>query len=199
MDIFSKLKFEILDYNKIQNYLDNPSLNFEKHNDKFIVEGFTLFSKALIRDIVKYNKGQKYILENLSQFEIQEDYNSNPLYYSRFIVALHKEKIVGILICQWIKDELPFWRYHERYIDVHKKYRQKGIAKKIYHILDNSDFLKNHIIQWSIFSAIGRECSKGIPGYFLKVENYIFIPNDYCLLKPPLEIGRYNSCGKKIN
>lgn len=197
MSLFKNIIYEIWDLNRLYIYLNQSKLKFS-NDKKNVIDGFTFFNKNLIYDIQNYNK-EKYILNNLSKFEIQSDYNSNPSYYARFIVALSNKKVVGILALQWIKDDLPFWRYHEKWIDVHIDYRMQGIAKRIYQILDNVIFLKEHILQWSVFSELGQKCSKGIPGYYLTVKEYIFIPSDYSLLKAPIEYGRYDSYGRKIN
>jgi len=194
------IKYEIWNIHKLEEYIKNNKSEIIQKRRKEAFQGFHYFSPHLIPDIDRFNK-EKYSLNNLSALEIQNEFNSNPIFYARFVVAIVNSKIVGIIACQWIKEDeyrLPFWRYHEKYVDIHENFRKLEIAKKLSGILDKSEFLKGHILQRSISSEMGIDFFKKKLDSYLKGKNYALIPANYSRTSPPTESGIYNSYGEKI-
>jgi len=194
------VRYEIWNISKLAKYIQNNESEIFEKGMRIIFQGFQYFGPNIISKISRFNK-EKYSLSNLSVLEVQKEFDSNPIFYARFIVAILNSKIVGIIACQWIKEDntkLPFWRYHEKWVDVHEDFRKQGISKNLIKLLDKSDFLKGHILQRSVTTNVGVSFFQRKVESYLTGKNYALIPDDYCRTFAPIEVGIYDSIGRKL-
>jgi hypothetical protein len=73
----------------------------------------------------------------------------------QYVVAFEENKIIGILQLFPVKEENTF---AVSFIDVHIKYRQKGVAKALYQCLNNH-VKSDWIVYGTDLSTLGEECN----------------------------------------
>lgn len=151
----------------------------------------TAYEMEILRVEIKYEKEK-----TLSPLEIQPDRSLPKEKYHKSLVALIDEEVCGIAICQWIKDSMPFWRYHIKLIDVNEKFRNLGVGTNLVKALDKAVFLDSKIIQDGRYTEDGKKYIQKAVQRELKGERYAFIPNDYLLTSAPRKKGIYDAEGK---
>jgi hypothetical protein len=94
---------ETWDYKQMKDYLEksNCEIYLDAYQSKRF-EKFHFFGPDVIKTCSGELKNFTYKLGGLSRLEIQDDFNSNPLYYCRFVVAFYKKEVVGIIVCPFI-------------------------------------------------------------------------------------------------
>jgi hypothetical protein len=194
---------ETWNFQQMQNYVDN--LDYKIYSSSGNVRRFENFH-FFGPDIIKICNGESanfiYSLNGLSRLEIQKDFNSNPLYYSRFVVALVKGEVIGLIVCPFVKeksDGLPFWRYYFSWVDVKEGFRGFGVVEKLCSELSSSGFLDGHIFQMSKFTRTGIKYlpSKNLDKLIFN-GNFCYIPHNYRFKKAPVEFGLFDEVGNRL-
>ena len=104
-------------------------------------EGFNYYGSNIIDDLRRVNTERYSEARGLSDFEKQADPNLPNEQYHRAIVALHDQKIIGMLLCQWTNNRyFPFWLYHMKFVDVNREFQNQSVATHLVRELDRTHF-----------------------------------------------------------
>jgi len=163
------------------------------------IHGFGYFGEPQIRHIETYIKVDYSKEESLSPMEVQNGTKLKTADYHKALVALSEGDLIGVLLLPWMKDRCPFWRYQIQIIDVHKDFRNQGVATALIQELEISSFLDNKIIQRGPLTPDGAEYSDKVFQRLLKAEHYALIPSDYAISSPPETPGIYDAVGRLIS
>jgi ribosomal protein S18 acetylase RimI-like enzyme len=190
---------ETWNYDDIETYVNDKELVSTLEWNTEHVKGFHFLHPRSISWIKKINGKYQYSKAmEISPMEMQEDRSLSNEDYTKSVVVLQDDSLIGILICQWINEYHPFWRYHTKFMDVHDNYQKKGIGRAMVRYLNKSYFLNNKILEIGGFhdDVVGF-----LPNVFdeeMKGKQYAFIPRDYKPYVPPTKPGVYDNMGKKI-
>lgn len=204
-----EIRYEVWNYIQMNNYLQKTKLEkYINSKGKHRFVGFSFFGDTILSSCVKASYQKNYNLDGLSNYEIQSDFNTNPIYYCRFVVALYENEIVGIISCPWVIDNKynnSFWKYYLLHIDVNENFRKNskfnplgGISDGLLNKLKNSEFLFGHILQLSLFSSDGELYLKKNILDKLHNSKFSLISNEYSRTFPPTEFGLIDDSGNKI-
>jgi GNAT superfamily N-acetyltransferase len=163
--------------------------------DKGTVSGFRYFGCNVFEREPTLAASRYRDTTEMSLLERQEYSTRNDGEYDRALVALDRGNVCAVLFCVWIKDSLPFWRYHLRWLDVHEEYRNRGVGSAMLEALDGAKFLSGKILQLSCFSNEGRSFLRRAIGEKLTAQSYALIGNMYARLFPPRHAGAYDDMG----
>jgi len=192
---------------KIVKLKDDKEINIETWNfeqlEKYSLEnikplkngetfqGFNLFRPSSLNCLkchrdVPYKENQ-----NLTPLEIQTERHLDNIQYHRALIAFHKKELCGIYFLKWIKNSENFWHYHPSYLEVHQKYKNKGLGTNLVKALDKSNFLNSKILMLGTYTYEGELYIEKIVNKELKAKNYALITYYYESSSPPLKPGIY--------
>jgi len=185
-------KIDIWDYHQLKEFT-KQDLPTYKQNRELIFEGFSFLRPYLTYQMEKEWKDTVYTIgDHLSKFEIQDQQLLDKLAYTRSITASVDDTLIGILLCQWGKWHEDFWHYHIRFIDVHKDFRNQGVATELLKQFNDTEFLKGKILFMGLLTKDGHDYLKHVIEKELKAEDYAIIFRDYSKPKIPDKSGIYN-------
>jgi hypothetical protein len=153
-------------------------------------EGFKYFSEDTIRrsfvpKTERYDPSQVTLLERC---DTPEDVG---------LAVTSSKKLLGILYCRWGKWNDSFWAYGLAFVDVHKEYRRKGIARSLFRALDETPFLQSKILKLTHFDTPEGAALSTVISEELKAKSYALVPADYYGGTPTLP-GRYCWNGERL-
>lgn len=197
---------DIWNFKDLESYVSSQKLRKEESRSYYHVKGFRFLSNTAVQNLL-YRGEHIFTGKNLSPMEKQVISGLAKEKYVNSIVALCDDKLIGIMVCNWVrdsnfktsdlrKDQLPFWRYFTEFLNVHDDYQNMGVGTAIIKYLDDSKFLDNKILQLSVYNENGTAHAKPIVERELKAANYALIPHDYSVKLPPTEPGIYDRMGK---
>lgn len=196
-------EIEIWGYGELKEYVDSQKLKKDSEFRYPHVKGFRFLSKVAVDNLL-YRGDSIFSGKNLTPMEKQEISGLHKKSYVRSLAAVTGDELVGIMVCNWIKDSeravnlpdcLPFWRYYAEFLNVHADYQNQGVGTFLIKGIDESRFLENRILHLSKYIECGELYAKPVIERELKAGKYALIPNDYSPKIPPKKPGIYDKFG----
>lgn len=184
------------DFDDLKKHTLDKTDSEQKKCRNTMFDGFSYYGSNTIDDLIAVNTDNYSQARGLSDFEKQEASSLPNEDYHWAIVALHDEKIIGVLICQWTNNRyFPFWLYHMKFVDVNKEFQNQSVAAHLVKELDKAEFLDQKILYLGIFSHPGKRFLKPVCDRVLNANNYALVTSRMYMDNPPTAPGIY----RKLN
>lgn len=131
---------DIWNMRQLERHVLSEERPIEMHNHWPIFSGFKFYRKTIAEEL-KY----EMLDDKIAEYQ-PTPYKLNPYSWKHKAIVAFCGGLQGIMICQYSREFFNEGGYHIRFVDVHKDYKRQGIASSLVSRMENSDFIKGHIL-----------------------------------------------------